>query len=260
MVTSAAGSGLASNKRRKKVWIFTIAGPTLPCAGAIKHTSKPKLPDEEVLAAKTPILWRDPNISSLNLFYGPGGKEHQPRAGGKFKFIEEDLHDTNPKVVVEDDAGTKWTVKLGSEARPEIAATRLVWAAGYFASEVYFLNDLQVQNMPRRLHRGQRYVLPDGSLRDVRLKRHLEGEKKIGNWRWRKNRFSGTRELNGLRVVLALVNDWDLTDENNAIYVEPDGRGQESQEAVYMVSDLGSTFGTAGLVWPLRKARGNLRG
>ncbi len=30
--------------------------------------------------------------------------------------------------------------------------------------------------------------------------------------------FEDTREWNGLRVMMALMNNWDLKDENNAIY------------------------------------------
>ena len=91
------------------------------------------------------------------------GKFDQPR--GSFTFIEEDLKGTQPKFVVRDVDGVKWTVKLGSEARPETAASRLIWAAGYFANEDYFLPLLTVQSLPARLHRGQNFVAPDGTLR-----------------------------------------------------------------------------------------------
>ena len=196
------------------------------------------------------VLWSDPaGISSRNLFYGPGGEKDQPL--GTFTFLSEDFSGTNPKIVVRDQNGVKWTVKLGPEARPKTAATRLVWAIGYFANEDYFVPALNVTGMPRRLHRGQNLIAPDGSLRNVRLKRHLEGEKKSESWQWRQNAFTGTRELNGLRVMMALLNNWDLTDENTGIY-KIDGR------QVFMVSDLGSTFGSGNLTWPTRNARGNL--
>ncbi|HEY4362900.1 MAG TPA: hypothetical protein VGN17_18160 [Bryobacteraceae bacterium] len=205
-----------------------------------------------------PILWQDPtNISSRNLFYGPGGKEHQPH--GSFVFQEEDLNGTNPKIIVRDEEGSKWTVKLGSEASPETAASRLVWAVGYFANEDYFVSSLQVSGMPRRLRRGQKLIAPVGSLPRVRLKRHLEGEKRIGNWRWLENDLSGTRELNGLRALMALLNNWDLTDENNGVYCIGRGQAPGVPGCIYMVTDLGSTFGSGGLTWPLRNARGNLR-
>jgi len=219
-----------------------------------KNSSSAEAKSDEITTREVSVLWERPvDISSQNVFYGPGGAEHEPR--GVFTFLEEDLEGTNPKIVVRDQSGVKWTVKLGAEARPETAATRLVWAVGYFANEDYFLPNLRVQNMPLRLKRGQNLIAPDGSLPSVRLKRHLEHEKKRGHWSWQENQFAGTRELNGLRVLMALINNWDLTDENTAIYGRTD---KPDSERIYMVSDLGSTFGTGNLTWPLGRARGNL--
>jgi hypothetical protein len=148
-------------------------------------------------------------------------------------------------------------VKLGDEARPETVASRLVWAVGYFTNEDYFLPELRVENMPSHLKRGQRLVAPDGSFHNVRLKRSLKDEKKIGSWKWRDNPFEATRELNGLRVMMALINNWDLKDENNSVYGE---KGMEDTEisAIYMVTDLGASFGAPGRWWPRNKSRGNL--
>jgi len=197
------------------------------------------------------VLWREPtDIASRNLFYGPGGKEHEP-PHGTFTFVKEDLDGTNPKFVVRDRDGVKWKVKLGLEARPETVASRLAWAVGYFANEDYFVQDLQVQGMPARLHRGQKLVAADGSVHSVRLKREPEDEKKIGNWLWSNDPFTGTREWNGLKALMALINNWDLKDENNTIYLE-------GSERVYMVSDLGASFGSAGRAWPREKAKDNL--
>lgn len=46
-----------------------------------------------------------------------------------------------------DETGTKWRVKLGAEARPEVAASSLLSAVGYLANEDYFVADLQVEGM-----------------------------------------------------------------------------------------------------------------
>jgi len=108
---------------------------------------------------KTPILWRDPHdIASRNLFFGPGGESHQPH--GPYKFVKEDLDGTNPKFVVHDRDGVKWKVKLGGEGKPETVASRIAWAVGFYTNEDYFLHDIQVKDMPARLHRGQNLVAP----------------------------------------------------------------------------------------------------
>jgi hypothetical protein len=62
----------------------------------------------------------------------------------------------------------------------------------------------------------------------------------MGNWEWDDNPFVGTKELNGLRVMMALMNNWDLKTDNNTI-LEIGGR-----ELRYLVSDLGGTFGKTG--------------
>jgi hypothetical protein len=194
-------------------------------------------------------LWRDPgDISSRNLYYGPGGKVHEPQ--GTFTFEKEDMEGSNPKFDVVDRDGVKWRVKMGDEARPETVASRLVWAVGYFANENYFMPVAHVQNMPR-LRRGANLVSPDGTVPNVRLKRHLKDQKKIGTWSWAKNPFTGTREWYGLRVLMAVINNWDLKDTNNSIY---EVRG-DHPEQLYVVTDLGSSFGSPGLNWV---SKGNL--
>jgi hypothetical protein len=206
---------------------------------------------------KGAVLWRNPaDIASRNLFYGPGGAEQQPR--GTFTFLKEDTSGTNPKFEVRDSDGVKWKVKLGEEARPETVASRLVWAVGYFTNEDYFLSELRVERMPPHLNRGQNLVGRDGLMRNVRLKRYRKDEKKIGNWQWRHNPFIQTRELNGLRVMMALINNWDLKDENNAVYEEGRSGDASHLEQIYMVSDLGGSFGTTGRSRSHAVSKGNL--
>jgi hypothetical protein len=152
----------------------------------------------------------------------------------------------------------KWKIKLGAEARPETAATRLVWAVGYSADEDYFLREVLVRGMPLHLHRGQHVVGPNGTIRDVRVKREPDDRKKIGDWQWRNNPFSGARELNGLRVLMAVINNWDLKDVNNAIRGNRQRGTAVADDLVYEVSDLGSSFGSAGLE-RTDQSKGNLQ-
>ena len=234
--------------------ITTLTGSVHATA---KKRSKVRPAEIKITGQETRVLWQNPgDIRSRNLFFGPGGKEDAPHT--VFTFVKEDLNGTNPKFDVEDENGTKWKVKLGVEARPETVASRLVWAVGYSTNEDYFMPVLRVEKMPAHLHRGQKLVGPEGTLHNVRLKRHLKGEKKIGDWPWRANAFTSTRELNGLRVMMALINNWDLKDENNAVYEK---RSEETGEIehVYLVSDLGASFGTTGLNRTHNISKGNLQ-
>jgi hypothetical protein len=199
-------------------------------------------------------LWIDPvDSASRDLFYGPGGPEHAPRLM-EFQFVEEDTSGTNPKYIVTDADGVKWKMKLDEEARPETAASRLMWAAGYHAHEEYFLASAYLRNLPSRLRRGQKLIGPMGDVHGVRLRR-LDSGTKVDIWKWRESPFDGTREFNGLRVLMAVLNNWDLKDSNNAILEKPDGR------RVYMVSDLGASFGSgtgAGLTSSSARGKGHL--
>jgi hypothetical protein len=235
--------------------VVTLAIPVLATP---KGRHKPKRHGRGIIQTRSgTVLWQNPiNIASRNLFYGPGGKRHTPPA--TFVFVKEDLKASNPKFVVRDSSGVGWKIKLGAEARPETVASRLVWAVGYFANEDYFLREVHVKNLPAHLQRGQQYVGPNGSVYGVRLKRYLHGEKKIGSWHWRHNPFTGTRELGGLRVMMALINNWDLTDDNTSVYRETSGQGSDAPRFVYMVSDLGSSLGTTAQGWKRWKTKGNL--
>jgi len=185
----------------------------------------------------TVSLWSDRgDPAALDLLSGPGGKIHQP--GNSFKFIKESKGGTSPKFEVEDENGARWKVKLGHEAKSETAATRLVWAAGYNADEDYYRPEIHVQGMVR-LSRGQEYVSTDGTVREARLERQ-GNDAKSSAWSWYKNSFVGTREFNGLRVMVALINNWDLKEDNNDLY------GASNVEGRYVISDLGASFGRTG--------------
>ena len=209
----------------------------------------------EKLTSAAPVLWQDPiDISSRDLRFGQGGESHAPR-GTTFKFVKEDLSGTNPKIIATDEAGAKWKIKLGAEAKPEVAASRLVWAVGYFANENYFLAELHITGLPAHLRRGRDFVSAGGVVRDARLQRMDKSEEKDGNWKWKQDPFTGTRELNGLRVLMALINNWDLKDVNNKVIVE---KAAGTPREIYYVSDLGASFGTSGIVLGHSKSRGNL--
>jgi len=228
----------------------------LPAESFAKHGSNRRETNNEVTGNARAFLWQEPvDIASRDLYNGPGGKEDAPHT--TYTFLKEDLNGTNPKFDVRDENGVKWKVKLGVEARPEVVASRLVWAVGYYANEDYFVPELRVEDMPP-LKRGQNLVGPDGTVRNVRLKRQVEGEKKLGDCKWRENPFSQQRELNGLRVMMTLINNWDLKDVNNSVYEEKQ-KDVGAPESHYAVSDLGAGFGTTGRSWTHSLSKGNLK-
>ena len=72
-------------------------------------------------------------------------------------------------------------MKLGQEPQSETAATRLLWAAGYFVDEDYYLAEFKVTGLPEIAPR-QNFVSADGTVHRARLERKLKEVKKLGNW------------------------------------------------------------------------------
>ena len=170
------------------------------------------------------VLWRDPgNIRKRDLFYGPGSKALTPAP--PFRFLKEIKEGTQPKFDAEDARGVKWRVKLGPEAQSETVATRLVWAAGYNAEEAYYFDRVRISNLPR-LSRGRKYVQGTDTVRGARFEPRRKGVERGPSWDWAKNPFAGTRELDGLRVLMIMLNNWDIKDNNKILYVKNPATGR----------------------------------
>jgi hypothetical protein len=214
----------------------------LAALSIIVAAQKKDIDAETLAAANLPErIWRSSgDMASLDLTYGAGGKAHAPDAKGTFTFVSEDTAATSPKFEVSDGQGVTWKVKLGPESQPETAATRLLWAAGYFTDEDYYMAELTVKGLPA-LKRGREFESAGGVVRGARLERKAAAAHKLGDWDWFDNPFVGKRELNGLRVMMSLVNNWDLKQVNNSIY-------SVNGERHYVVSDVGATFGKSGIV------------
>ena len=177
----------------------------------------------------TPVLWRDPgDVSALDLLNGPGGEAMRPDLS-RLTFLEEETGGYSKKYRVRDARGRIWVAKIGKEAQPETSATRLVWAAGYMPEITYLAPSVTIEGK--------------GTFENVRFEARPENVKRFDAWRWESNPFKGTRELQGLKILMALVENWDLKDENNRVLSV---KGAGGGELHYIVSDLGATFGKSG--------------
>ena len=226
-------------------------------ATAQKEKSSKEKGSKEEKAAKAPkvgkpVIWADPGaVENLDLAGGIGGRDRAPRP--PFTFIEENLSGSNPKVKVSDANGVEWTAKFGTEVNAETFATRLAWAVGYFVEPAYFVPSGKVEKLGP-LERAKKYFQPDGSFADARFERRREkGVKKLEDeqsWSWIQNPFIGTKELNGLKVVMMLVSNWDNKDvrdvkrgSNTAIFQVPTEGGLEDR---YLITDWGGSMGKWG--------------
>jgi hypothetical protein len=197
------------------------------------------------------VIWRDPGaVERLDFVGGPGGRLNAPKP--PFTFLEEDKGGSNPKVKVRDANGTTWSVKWGQEVNSEVFATRVVWAAGYFAEPAYYIARGKIRGA-KDLDRAKDKIAADGSFVEARFERKdklLEKLDEEKSWRWTDNPFAGTKELDGLKIVLMLVSNWDSKDQrdtdrgsNTAIYKYQTRRGVEAR---YLVTDWGGSMGKWG--------------
>ena len=100
--------------------------------------------DHRRRCARTDVsqLWVTPgDLESRDLFYGSGGRDLAPDPTDTYALIEVDNSGYSPGYAVRDREGTRWSVKLGIEAQPELVATRVLWAIGYHQPANYMLTD-----------------------------------------------------------------------------------------------------------------------
>ena len=190
----------------------------------------------------TPVLWRRVDIRSRDLLLGPGGAAMKPDLR-RITFIEEQKGGYSKKYKVRDASGREWSAKIGKEAQSETAAVRLLWALGY-VTEINYLAPIAT-------------IEGKGTFNNVRFEARPDNVKRLDEWKWSNNPFVNTRELQGLKVMMAFINNWDIKDSNNEILQVRTDRGNELQ---YVISDLGATFGQSGstpIVWRFTRSRNN---
>jgi len=230
-----------TSKIAKSLFFSLVLVISVSSAGLAQKDQKKK---KKPLPTGTPVLWRDPgDISARDLRHGPGSAELAPV--GPFTFIrEEKKPGASPKFRVKDSRGVTWTAKLGVEAQAETVATRIVWAMGYFAEETYYLDRFEVRNLPR-LSKGQEFVENGSVVRGARFEPKRKGVRRGEIWDWLKNPFIGSRELDGLKVLMVLLANYDTRLDNNHILYDKHPTSGE-MEARYVVTDIGATLGQVG--------------
>ena len=186
---------------------------------------------KKAIPSGPPILWQEPaDIASRDLFWGSGGEAMKPDLS-RVTFIKEETGGFSKKYRVSDGAGHVWVAKLSKEAQPEIASTRIVWALGYNTELCYLVPKVTIEGK--------------GTFENVRFEARSEDVKRLDEWKWDSNPFIGTREFQGLKVLMILLENWDIKDENNKIlFVKNNETGKG--EMRYIISDLGATFGKTG--------------
>jgi hypothetical protein len=175
-----------------------------------------------------PVLWQDVDTARLDLFNGPGGTAMRPDIS-RIEFIKEETQGHNKKYRIKDAKGQIWVAKLGREAQPETAAVRLLYGLGYKTEINYLVPELTIPGK--------------GTHKNVRLEARPENVERLDEWKWKDNPFLDTNELQGLKIMMVFLTNWDLLDlQNKVLRVNNNGRVEHH----FIISDLGATFGKLG--------------
>jgi hypothetical protein len=178
-----------------------------------------------------PVMWREPtDIENRNLLLGAGGEEMKPEIS-RLTFIEQKTGGFSTKYRVKDAKGNEWIAKIGKEAQTDTAANRLLWALGYETEIAYLVPHAKIEGK--------------GEFDNVRFEARPASVKRAGNWMWENNPFMNAPEFRGLKILMVMLNNWDMKDDNNEI-LAPKGDTSAEAELRYIISDLGATFGKTG--------------
>ena len=211
-------------------WLaFLLLMLAIPVSVAAQDKDKDK--KEKKPLTGTPVFWRAPeDIEQRNLLLGAGGEEMKPDVS-RLTFIEQKTGGFSTKYRVKDAKGNEWIAKVGKEAQTDTAANRLLWALGYETEIAYLIPKARIEGK--------------GDFENVRLEARPANIKRSGNWMWENNPFMNTPEFKGLKILMVMINNWDMKDDNNEILAM---RGDTTGEGElrYIISDLGASFGKTG--------------
>jgi hypothetical protein len=213
-----------------------VATLSLGCAGAVI-----RLPAAPPSAQQMSELWVDPGRTPRDLYWGSGGKQHAPAPDAAYAFEARDDTGFSASYDVTGPDGVEWSAKIGPEAQTEVVVSRILWGIGYHQPPIYYLPKWTLTR------KGEEPRIES----EARFRPKLDTVKRLDDyWHWADNPYGGTPQLDGLLVVLLMLNGTDLKDDNNSIYelTEP----QDGASRWYVVRDIGAALGETGKLFPRR--------
>ena len=203
------------------------------CTAPEIRSTLPGPPSDEQMAQ----LWIPPE-PDRDLFHGVGGQKLAPDPAAKYTVIEIKRGGFSRGYDVVDGADREWAVKFPPEAGTEVVASRIFWGVGYHQPPVYLLANWT----------AQKATSPNPQLpaRFREKKPDLKGLDDGDSWSYYQNPFVGTRQMNGLLVLQAMLGNSDLKDAQNVIYTLQEDH--ERARRWYVARDLGQTFGRTGVI------------
>jgi hypothetical protein len=214
-------------------------------------------------------VWHKVDIPAMDIMAGPQSDFAVPfdsEVTCTFEEPKEKPTGVNPKFNCRSESGETIRVKYGSpEVYSEVTATRLFWALGFYADEMYpvRLKCLGCPPNPVEPDQGERETR---IIEDAIIERKFPGivlETKTDegvNWQEfekidEKEGGASRRDRDALKLLATFVQHADSKPDNQrlACYAQDFRNAGGSGEAfctkpVVMIQDLGSTFGSGGVV------------
>lgn len=223
----------ARKRLDRRLLVLTLLAAVIGCGAPAIQSTLAGPPSADQMAQ----LWVQPE-PGRDLFHGVGGPRLAPDPSAKYTVIEIKRGGFSRGYTVVGPRDREWSVKFPPEAGTEVVASRIHWGIGYHQPPIYLLREWTAEKatspnpqLPARFREKD----PD-----------LHGLEAGDSWSYYQNPFVGTRQMNGLLVLQAMLGNSDLKDEQNVVYSL--AREHEGARVWYVARDLGHTFGRTGVL------------
>jgi hypothetical protein len=221
-------------------------------------------PTERHEAIRRAGVWSPTDIPKVDLKAGPDASgAFAPNQWVTCEYKEKESSGHSPKFVCETSPGNEVKVKYGprnAEVFGEVLSTRLFWALGFPADRMYPVR-VRCHGCPRDPSEGPEMAGEVVEFNPAAIERKLPGRpmetKSDSGWTWSELEDIGPEAAPGaraqrdaLKLLAAFVQHTDTKAANQRLLC-PKGEevGQTGcRRPILMVSDLGLTFGHAGLL------------
>jgi len=216
----------------KRVCLLAVAASLFVACHGLTRPMPATVPPSPAQLAE---LWVAPE-PDRDLYWGVGGERLKPDPSVTYTIIDTKRTGFSMGFTVTGPSKRKWSVKLPPEAPTEVVASRLLWGVGYHQPPIYYVGRWNAEG------RRDNPQLP-GRFRET--KPDLHGLDAGVSWSYYRGPFVGTRELNGLLVLMAMLGNSDIKDEQNVLYSLK--QPFEGASRWYVARDLGQSFGRTGV-------------
>lgn len=183
-------------------------------------------------------LWSAPE-PNRDLYWGVGGRRLAPDPDAPYRVLKIKELGYSEGLTVEGPSRRKWSAKFPPEAATEVVASRILWGIGYHQPPIYYVPSWNAEHAPTSN--------PQLPARFRETKPDLDGlEATNHNWSYYSNPYVGTRQLNGLLVLMVMLGNSDIKDQQNFIYTLK--QPLEGARRWYVARDLGQSFGKTGKI------------